>query len=196
MEAIELSDVFASKALLTSVSLFSLFTEDIDVLTRQGLIFRGLESGVDNNNVQLHTQELQSLLPKPKDTEGLCVTCPGSGLEILHLLECPASFEDPEKNPWLQPFDRRLQFEDDCAICKLLVSLLPGDFEAPWRICWAGYSYFKKPGYEGIWKVPVYAPSEEQRETKGNELVEWKTQRTPVIVIAPEHETRRSLPLS
>jgi hypothetical protein len=158
---------------------------------QQGLIFRGHESGVDNNNVQLHTQELQSLLQDPKATEGLCTICSGYGLGILHLLECPASFEDPKKNPWLQPFDSRSQFQDDCPICKLLVSLLPEGSEAPWRICWAGYSQFKKPGYDGIWKVPVYVPPEEQREKKGDEMVEWKTQRTPVIVVAPEQEPEK-----
>jgi hypothetical protein len=158
---------------------------------QQGLIFRGHESGVDNNNVQLHTQELQSLLQDPKATEGLCTICSGYGLGILHLLECPASFEDPKKNPWLQPFDSRSQFQDDCPICKLLVSLLPEGSEAPWRICWVGYSQFKKPGYDGIWKVPVYVPPEEQREKKGDEMVEWKTQRTPVIVVAPEQEPEK-----
>ncbi|CAO2656798.1 Nn.00g056010.m01.CDS01 [Neocucurbitaria sp. VM-36] len=187
MDTKEIAEVVSSKALL-----------------RSGLIFRGLESGVDDNNIRLHISEILELVQTGKDAEGPCPTCRGYGLEYLHLLECPATIAGKEKydktlspyrssspgpddyvpegeayrpvpnrDTWLQCFDTRSHFQDDCVVCELLVSLLPQDSTGPWRICWVGYGYYKM------------ADKHKSLGRKDAEI-NWKTQRTPGIVVAPD----------
>lgn len=171
---------------------------------RQGLIFRGQESGVDNNNIQLHISEISELVQSGKEVEGLCATCRAYGLEYLHLLECPATiagkakYDDsvspyrsaspapgdwqpdgeafrpvPRRDTWLQCFDTRSHFQDDCAVCELLISMLPKDSTGPWCICWVGYGFYKMHDQHKSWG-------------RKNADINWKTQRTPVIVVAPD----------
>jgi hypothetical protein len=138
----------------------------------------------------LHSEEILQISQSVENTKELCTTCSSYGLEYLHLLECPkASVQEGkaaksfnvasgEESPasreeWLRVFDFRSQFQDDCSVCELLISLLPESSSGPWRICWVGFGYWKRRDEGNTW-------------SKREESMIWQMHRTPVIVVAPD----------
>lgn len=138
----------------------------------------------------MHSEEILQISQSVANTKELCTTCSSYGLEYLHLLECPkASVQEGEvaksfnvasgeespasREEWLRVFDFRSQFQDDCSVCELLISLLPENSSGPWRICWVGFGYWKRRDEGNTW-------------SKREESMIWQMHRTPVIVVAPD----------
>jgi hypothetical protein len=92
MESKGIEEFVSSKALLKTVSLRIRHDKFTGTEHHEGLIFRGPESGKNNNNnINLHIDEVSRLIESEKTTEDICTTCQQYGLEYLHLLECPAT---------------------------------------------------------------------------------------------------------
>lgn len=108
--------------------------------------------------------------------KGLCKTCSEYGLEYLHLLECPNKLANDGRNPWLQPFDTRSHFQDNCTVCEMILSMLPEDSTGPWRICWVGYGWWRTHEKQQSWG-------------KRDEFIDWQTQRTPGLVVLPDQDS-------
>ncbi|KAF2831324.1 hypothetical protein CC86DRAFT_137801 [Ophiobolus disseminans] len=145
-------------------------------LFKSGLTFRDQDAETESDVIQLQVLSISESISANTNTEGLCSTCQTYGLEYLHLLECPVQLGEHQydKNSWLRAFDIRSHFEDSCAVCELLVSLLPENSSGPWRICWVGY---------GRWSM-----YRDQGWTVKDEFLPWDFLRTPAIVVSPNNK--------